>query len=275
MIKLSIIIVSYNTRDLTLSCLDSIGKSGFKGTIEIVVVDNGSKDGSQNAIKGFEFSDNDVQLRLIENDSNLGFAKANNQGIKKSKGENILLLNSDTKVLPDSLRKLVGFVSKNDKIGIVGPRLLNPDKSVQDSVYRLPTVTRAVKQYWLGKMGLLEKHHPKSKKPVQVEAVVGAAFLIPRRVVEKIGLLDERYFMYYEDLDYCRRVMKAGLMVYYLPSAEVIHYHGASGKKIKEDENQWKRLIPSSKTYHGFVDHYLIFSIIWVSQKVQNILGKD
>ena len=94
-----------------------------------------------------------------------------------------------------------------------------------------------------------------------------AAFLITPKALNKVGLLDERYFMYFEDIDYCRRIARAGLKIYYLPEAEVYHVHGASGKGLVDDKNQWKRLIPSSKIYHGLLRHYLISFIIASSQK--------
>jgi GT2 family glycosyltransferase len=123
----------------------------------------------------------------------------------------------------------------------------------------------------LGKKGAFELFVPKGDKPVEVDAVVGASFLITPMARKKVGLLDERYFMYFEDLDYCRRVNKLGLKVYYLPSAKIIHYHGASGKKIVKPAFQWKRLIPSSKIYHGALTHYLINFIIWLGQKIKKI----
>jgi GT2 family glycosyltransferase len=276
MVELSIIIVSFNTKDLTINCLKSILDSGCILPYEIIVVDNGSLDGSVKAIKKFIQSEKDSRnIYLIRNRSNIGFARANNQGIKKAKGKYILLLNSDTKVVPSSLDKLVKYADKKKDAGVVGARLLNSDKSIQSSVYRLPTITRAIKQYWFAKEGLLDKYYPKSGKPTEVEAVVGAVFLITPQARTKVGRLNNRYFMYYEDLDYCRRVLKSGLKVYYLPSAKIIHYHGASGKNVFEESGQWRRLIPSSKVYHGIFGHYLFFFIIWISQKFQKALGRN
>ena len=104
----------------------------------------------------------------------------------------------------------------------------------------------------------VKKYAPLTKIPVVVEAAVGASFLMTRNALDKVGMLDEKYYFYFEDIDYCRRVRRAGLKVYYLPDSKVIHYHGASGKKIADPENQWRRLIPSSKIYHGVFKHYLI-----------------
>ena len=262
---LSIIIVSFNTKELTLKCIDSILASRLKITYEIIVVDNGSSDGSQEDFKRLS----DKRIKLILNDKNLGFAKANNQGIRKAKGKYILLLNSDTEVKKGAIDNLYDFAKVKKSVGVVGARLLNPDGSIQGSVYRVPTITRTIYQYWFDKGKFLDKYYPESRVPVEVEAVVGGAFLITQEALNKVGLLDERYFMYFEDLDYCRRARKAELKVYYLPSSEIIHHHGVSGKKLVSIENQWRRLVPSSKIYHGALKHYLINFIIWSGQKWQ------
>ena len=260
---LSVIIVNFNTADLTQACIESILASGSKLTIEIIVVDNGSSQ----KLKLSKSAD----LRLLANTSNLGFAKANNQGIKIARGEYLLLLNSDTKVKPKALDHLVGFARANPDAGVVGAKLLNLDGSVQASCLRLPTLARTLKHYWLGQKGLLDKYVPKPQVASQVEAVVGAAFLITPAALDKIRSLDERYFMYYEDLEYCKQVKKIGLKVYYLPTAQIIHYHGASGKNLASDVNQWRRLIVSSKIYHGSFAHYLIYLLTWTHQKVSTI----
>lgn len=267
MVNITIIIVSYNTKILTLQCIKSIITSVKQLKYEIIIVDNGSTDGSAIAIRKFQIPNSKFQIKLIENEENLGFARANNQGIKVAKGSYILLLNSDTKVKEESLEELVNFAKRTPDAGVVGPRLLNADGSVQPSVFRFPTIGRAVSQYWLGKQEQLDKYYPEGDQPIGVDSIVGASFLITPVALEKVGGLDERYFMFYEDLDYCRKVRARGLKVYYLPSSEIVHYHGASGKKIKDGANQWRRLIPSSKIYHGSLKHYLLNFIIWTGQK--------
>ncbi|MCH7641195.1 glycosyltransferase family 2 protein [Patescibacteria group bacterium] len=265
---LSIIIVSYNTKKLTLDCIKSVINEGSGLKKEIIVVDNGSKDGSTKEIE--EYS-RQTTLRLIKNRTNLGFSKANNQGIKSAKGKYILLLNSDTKVKKEVLGKLVKFAEKTPDVGVVGARLLNEDGTLQGSCFHFPTIKNAIREYFLGKKGLFDKFAPGGEKPVEVEALVGAAFLITPKALEEVGPLDERYFFYMEDLDYCRRVWRAGLKVYYLPEAEVFHYHGASGKHIADPENQWRRQIPSSKIYHGLFKHYLLTAVLWSGQKWQRL----
>lgn len=268
MFDLSIVVVSYNTKDLTLQCIKSI-RDSIKGVnYEVIVIDNGSADGTVASIQNVK-----LKLKILTNRENLGFARANNQGIKVAKGKYILLLNSDTEIRQGSVEELLKFAKQSPDAGVVGSRLLNKDGSIQPSAFRFPTINRAVSQYWLGKKGILDKYTPEGDMPSEVEAVVGASFLITPAALKRIGFLDGRYFMFYEDLDYCRRVWKSGLKVYYLPSSVVIHYHGASGEKLENPVNQWRRLIPSSKIYHGVFRHYLFNFVIWSGQKFTKVWG--
>lgn len=267
---LSIIIVNYNTKDLVLECIRSIKVEGSKITKEIIIVDNGSSDGSASKFKSIYKNDNSI--KILENDSNLGFAKGNNIGMKAAKGEYILLLNSDTLVKKNSLGKLVEFAELKPDAGVVGPKLLNIDGSFQPSVSHFPSIINAIREYWLGQKGGFELYTPNTDEPLVVDAVVGAAFLITPSALKKVGLLNERYFFYYEDLDYCRRARDMSLKVYFLPTSQVIHYLGASGKNIAKPEFQWRRLITSSKIYNGILTHYLINFIIWSGQKWQKLL---
>jgi len=265
---ISIIIPSYDTKELTTNCIRSIDEDGTsKLKKEVIVVDNASSDGTSETLEKLRF--NNLKLTIIRNNENIGFARACNRGIRRSSGKYVLLLNSDTKVISGAIDKLVEFAESTPDAGVIGARLLNEDGSVQPSCFRLPTLFKAVSQYWLNRGNLLDKYYPKGNTPLVVEAVVGAAFLITPEGVKKVGLLDERYFMYFEDLDYCRRVKDAGLKVYYLPTAKIFHLHGASGVSLADEKSQWKRLVPSSKIYHGGVLHYLISFVIWLSQKLR------
>ena len=266
MTDVSIIIVNYNTKELVLDCLRSIQNEGSRLNKEIIIVDNASVDGSLQTFKKID------RIKLIINKKNLGFAKASNQGIETAKGKSILLLNSDTKVKKGFLQKLEDFTEKIEDAGVVGPRLLNINGSVQKSVMHFPTILRAIREYWLNQKGKYELYIPECKDFCEVDAVVGAVFWITKKAIKKVGFLDERYFMYFEDLEYCRRVRNAGLKVYYFPLAEVVHYHGVSGKNVVKPELQWQRLIPSSKIYNGILKHYLINFILWSGQKWQSLL---
>jgi hypothetical protein len=264
---LSVIIASYNTRELLGRCLKSVEREKGKLALEAIVIDNASTDSSPQMVKK-EFP----KVKLTVNRENLGFARAVNQGFREAQGKTILLLNSDTQLTKGGLAKLLEF---EKKVGpaIIGTKLINPDGSVQPSVFYLPTVKRAILEYWLGRKGYFAKYAPTGENPQEVEVVSGGAMLISRAVAEKIGLMDERYFMYFEDLDFCRRAHQAGFKVYYLPTVEIIHEHGASGKALVDSANQWRRLVPSSKIYHGDARHYLINFILWSGQKLKDFLS--
>ncbi len=270
--KLSIVVVNLNTKDLTIGCLRSIQRESKNISFEVLLTDNGSNDGSVEALKKLQ---KEVYWRnkitLIFNETNTGYAKANNQGIKAAKGEYVLLLNNDTVVHKDALQNLLTFAENTVDAGVIGSKLLNIDGSLQSSCYHFPTITNAIREYIFGQKGLFEKFAPKVNNPVNVDSVVGAAFLITPKALEKVGVLDERYFAYFEDIDYCRQVWKQGLKVYYLPNSVITHYHGATFKKLADDGQRWKKLIPSSITYHGFIKHYILYVILWTGQKWQKL----
>lgn len=267
---LSIIIVNYNTKKLILDCIASIQKEASDLKIEIIVIDNASTDGS---IEELSFFEKKKILKLVKNDINLGFAKANNQGIKFAKGKYILLLNSDTVVKRGVFKKLLDFAKEHPDAGAVVPQLLDPNGTIQASCFNFPTITRAIRQYWLGQKEILNKYIPVTYnfQPITVEIAVMAAFLITPKTLKKVGPLDERYFMFFEDFEYCRQMKKVDLKLYYLPSVQVIHYHGGSGKNLVNESDQWRRLIPSSKIYHGIVGHYLFNFILWSGQRFKKL----
>lgn len=260
---LSIVIPNFNTPQLVLDCIGSILKSQPTLSYEIIIVDNGSTDNSATLLKKI----NNRKVSVIINKANEGFSKACNKGILKSSGEYVLLLNSDTIVTKDALDALVDFARKNVDAGVVGSQLLNKDRTIQPSCFHFSTLTLTIQQYWLGKKGLLDKYAPAGEAPSEVDAIVGASFLITPVARKEVGLLDSRYFMFFEDLDYCRRVKKKGLKVYYLPQSKVIHLHGESGKKLADNDNQWRRLIASSKIYFGEVGHATRTFVMWSAQK--------
>ena len=181
-----------------------------------------------------------------------------------------MLLNSDTEVKKDSIQKLWEFAQDHPDAGVVASRLLNPDGSIQPSAYRLPTIWMAIRQYWFGEKNLFDKYIPKTPT---VEVAVMASFLITPICFKKVGLLNEKYFMIFEDFDYCRKVKEVGLKIYYEPKSEVIHYHGESGKNLADKENQWRRLIPGSIIYHGVAKHYILYFILWTGQKFQKLFS--
>lgn len=273
-ITLSIVIVNLNTIDLTVGCIRSIEKQAKDISFEVLLTDNGSNDGSVEAFQKISkekfWKD---RFTLILNDNNTGYAKANNQGIRKAKGKYVMLLNNDTIVHKDALQNLIKFVDNTPDVGVVGSKLLNIDGTLQMSCFNFPTIKNAILEYFLGKKGLFDKFAPLGKDPKTVDSVVGAAFLMTPKALKMVGMLDERYFAYFEDIDYCRQSWKNGLKVYYLPNSVITHYHGATFKKLANESERWKKLIPSSKIYHGLVNHYIINAILWVGQKWQKIVG--
>lgn len=236
---LSIIIVNYNTKGLLRETLESIYKNPTYREFEIIVVDNGSSDGSQEMVKK-EFPD----VILIENKQNLGFAKANNIGIKIAKGKYILLLNSDTEVLRGTLDSCIDFLEKDEakEIGILGCKVMLPDGKLDLACRRgFPTPKNS-----FFKIFGLAKLFPKSRffagynltyldenQSYEVDSVVGAFMLIRREVIDKIGLLDEDYFMFGEDIDFCFRAKQNGFKVYYYADAKIIHHKRGSGRNLK------------------------------------------
>lgn len=239
--ELSIIIVSWNVKKLLAKCLESIFKNQGNLDLEIIVVDNASKDKTVEMIKQ-EFS----RIKLIANNKNLGFAKANNQGIKQSQGEFILILNPDTEIIGNGLEKMLEFMKQNQKAGIAGCQHLNPDKTIQPSVRRFPTLvpillilTKIAKI--LPNLPSLKKYLAKDfnyKQQRQVDQTAGSFLMIRRQVIEKIGLFDEKFFTWFEEVDLCKRAKNAGWEIWYTPVAEIIHHGGASFKQQLTLKNQ-------------------------------------
>lgn len=223
-LDISIIIVNWNTRDLLADCLNSIARTAAGMAHEIIVVDNASSDGSREMVR-----EHFPHVRLLVNAGNVGFAKANNQAIQASAGRYVLLLNSDTVVLPGALPALVRFMDAHPQVGIVGAKLLNRDGTLQPSWARFPTVwsellgrnSRARERY-LTREGALA---------FAVDWVGGACFMICRAVVEEVGLLDEGYFMYSEEMDWCFRVRQKSWLVCYYPEAQVVHLGRQSSRQ--------------------------------------------
>ncbi|MDP2909204.1 MAG: glycosyltransferase family 2 protein [Nanoarchaeota archaeon] len=242
---LSVIIVNWNSGRFLEQCISSIYEQAPKLRFEILVVDNASSDQSLACLK--EFSG----VRLIKNKKNFGFAKANNQAIKRAKGRHILLLNPDMVVLKDSLEHMVRFLDHNKKIGVLGCKLLNPDRSVQPSCHAfltLPHVFFEVSQlnslfpknrFFMKTLGFLNSFFPKLfvnysvlGKPLEVESVMGSCYMIRRKALEKTGLLDENFFLYHEEMELSFRMWQKGYKVMFYPYASVVHYNKHSAKMV-------------------------------------------
>jgi len=235
-VDLSIIIVNFNTKDFLRECLNSLKRSQIKYSLEIFVVDNASKDNSAKMVKK-EFP----EVKLIENKDNLGFARANNQAIKKAHGRYILLLNPDTIVQKDTLQVMVDFMEKNQQTGAATCKIELPDGSLDQASHRgFPTVWNSL-CYFSG----LERTFPKIRffsgyslsyllkgTIHEIDAGCGAFLMIRKKAGDEVAWLDEDYFWYGEDLDFCYRLKQKGWQIVFIPLVKIIHYKGvASGIK--------------------------------------------
>jgi N-acetylglucosaminyl-diphospho-decaprenol L-rhamnosyltransferase len=232
-IHLSIIIVSWNVRDLLRACLRSIDADRADLDLEVIVVDAASHDGSPAMIQ-VEFP----WVKLIACSDNVGFPRGNNLGIGAANGRYLLLLNPDTELHDGALATLLAFLDAQPDVGVVGPQLLNSDGTVQSSRRRFPTLATALfESTWLEPLApkrLLDRYYMRDlpdDQAADVDWLTGACLLVRRQVVDQVGLLDEDYFMYSEELDWCRRIKAAGWRLVYLPAAQIVHHLGKSSEQ--------------------------------------------
>jgi GT2 family glycosyltransferase len=223
MVDVSIIIVSWNARAYLVKCLESLRSQRSVHPTETIVVDNASADGSADAVEK-QFP----EVRVIRNEANLGFARANNLGIQRAQARYFALVNSDIEVLDDCIDRMVAYMGGHPRVGVLGPRILNPDDTLQESCQRFPKLWRALAQA-LGIHRLLPSvAYCSHARTGRVEALTGCFLMARREALEQVGGLDERFFMYGEDLDWCKRFDDAGWEAAYYTGAEVIHHGGRS-----------------------------------------------
>lgn len=263
-LDLSLVIVTYNSADNVGKLLDSIKKSPDKLKKEVIVVDNASSDSSVKMIE-----QHTLKVKLIKSKQNLGFSKAVNLAIKESRGRFVMLINPDTALVGNCLNTLVKFAEKTSPLGAVAPRLLDFDGKPQASVFRFPTISNAIRRYFFNQKQRYNKYLPHRLQ--KVEIAIMAAFLVPRLTLEKVGLLDERFFLYYEDVEFCKRLNKYHLPIYYLPAARVKHVSGASGHFKSHHQSP---LLKSAQIYHGQLYSKLLNATLWLGQKYQRLWGK-
>jgi len=231
--KVSIVIVNWNTCTLLENCLKSVYSETKPDLMEVIVIDNGSSDNSCEMVRS-HFKD----VKLIGNATNVGFAKATNQGLEVSRGEYVLMLNSDTVILDQAIEKTVHFADNHHDTAIIGPKLLNPDGSFQNSCFRFPSllgiflnaiyISQVFKDNYIINWDRYGRRDWSTFQ--EVDCVMGSYMLVRRSVPKEVGLLDTDYFMYGEETDFCYRVKKAGWKILYYPDARVIHIHGGSEK---------------------------------------------
>ncbi|MFH1502690.1 MAG: glycosyltransferase family 2 protein [Candidatus Eisenbacteria bacterium] len=226
-LDLTIVIVSYNVRDLIVECLESVRVTMHGLSFETIVVDNASTDGSAEAVRR-RFTD----VRVIESPSNLGFAAANNVAIRESRGRFVLLLNPDTRILENRLPDDVCFIEERAGVGALGCRLVNPDGTPQPSCYRFPCL-REVFGFYFGGPGSTGRSAVEGERETRdVDFVRGAFMLLRRAALERTGALDERFFMYAEEADLCLRLKCSGWRTVYRPRTVVMHRRGKSAEQL-------------------------------------------
>jgi GT2 family glycosyltransferase len=235
--RVCIVIVNWNTRELLERCLMSVAgevAAGAAGEIEVIVVDNASTDASADLVQR-EYP----WVKLIANEHNLGFARANNQAIEVSRSDFVLLLNSDTVVRRGAIGTLTEFMERRVGVGAAGAKLLNTDGSLQHSCRPMLTPER---EFW--RLTYLDRLWPRAsyamaswdeKRPQEVEVMMGACMMLRREALDEVGLLDESYFMYTEEVDLCYRLAYAGWELWYVPLALVTHYGQASSRQVAQE----------------------------------------
>lgn len=288
MIDLSIITVSWNVESILKKCLESLEHAGLAliapdGTqhgaglkTQVIIVDSASKDGTVSMIKA-----NFSWVHLIASQENIGFVRGNNLGLKQAEGRLIMLLNPDTEVLGDTLQRLAQVLESDPKIGIVGPHTLNSDGTHQSTRRRFPT-------FWTGvfESTWLEPYAPKriierfrvlempDTGTYPVDWVQGSALLAKRELWDTLGSLDERYRMYAEEMDWCKRAKDAGWQVYYVGDAKIIHHSGQSSNQVKARSHvhfQHSKLRYFQK-FHGTLPALLLRVVVVLNYAVQMLL---
>lgn len=293
MILLSIIIVNHNSKKLLRDCLKSIFQNIKDIDFEILVVDNASLDESLEMIRS-EFS----EIKVIINKENFGFARANNQAIKKAEGKYILLLNPDTIILDKNFKKFIKFMEEHSEVKACGPLVLNSDKTMQRQCKRgLTTFWNSFTYYsglwrlfsqnkwWRKKFGGYFLLNKPDDEICEVDNLSGAAMMVKREILEKVGLMCEDYVMYWEDIDWCFRIKQAGWKICYFPSTKIIHYGGAGGTQLHIFKNLWyfhkgaclfyKRYLASN---YFFLSNFLYYSGIWIAfslKLLSNLFRKE
>lgn len=262
--KVSIVIVSWNTKEILAECLNSIAPvyermNKNEAQLEVIVVDNASSDGTISLLKeSFKW------VTLIDTGENLGFPGGNNRGFAVSQGEFILLLNPDTVVHDFAIEEMVQFLDSNPNVGAVGSRLLNTDGSLQESCYPRPTLGRELWRLFhldrIKAIGIYDMDSWSLSEPREVDVLMGACILVRRSIIQKIGGMDEDYFMYSEEVDLCRRIQTDGWPIYWLPKAQITHYGGQSTNLVKTE--MFLRLYESKLLYFS-KNHGRIVALIY------------
>lgn len=254
MILISVVIVAYNSQDFLERCIKSILKFLPKNG-EVLVVDNASTENTSKILQKFG-----LKIKLIKSEENLGFGKGNNLAVEQARGEYLFFLNPDTELVGSTFEPLMDFYAKTKNIGIMAPKLIMPNGQTQPLVKELPTVWGAFNEYVLGVKNSYSEYAPQTDQPVEVGMVYGAAMLIKKELFDSVGGFDEKYFMYYEDADLCRKVSKLGKKVYYFPGVVIKHIVGG----VKTDLDRYKLNYDSFVKYHGVLVSAILLLIFQI-----------
>jgi len=279
-LELSVVVLSWNTAELLRACLASLRRHPFPGSWEVIVVDNGSADESA-ALVASEFP----AARLIRNAVNEGYARGNNIGLREARGELLLLLNSDTEVHPGTLERLAGFLREHPDAGAVSCQFVGPDGAVQPSCMRFPSVkTVLVYDTILGALfprGEMTRYYYRDfdhRTTREVEQPPGACFMVRRAALERVGLLDEGMFLFFNDVDLCLRLRQAGWRIWFLADARILHHVGGSTRRFTDTTLEWhKNRTLYYRKHHGRLATFLCKgAALYVAARVfvQFLLGR-
>lgn len=265
-VDLSVVIVSWNTHDILRRCLRSVFENLGALAAEVFVVDNGSSDGSADMVER-EFS----EATLIRNPTNRGFAAANNQAMSRACGRYILLLNSDTEVLDSVLSRSVHYMDANPSVGVFACRVLNPDGSVQPTCFMSPSVINTMLKVsglfrfsWPRFFGREHLMHWNRDSERDVDVVTGCYLLARSSAVDEVGLLDERFFFFGEETDWCKRFDEAGWEIRFAPVGEIVHIGNASGRKLdsRRDLLLTKGLVRFHRKHSGAMNAFVVWVLL-------------
>ena len=258
---MSIVLVCWNNKDYLEPCLDSLFDAGLTCDFNVIVVDNGSTDGSQAMLK-----EKFPEVKIIQNDHNVGLGKASNQGIEATSGRYILLLNNDTLVNGPSLNTLVDFLDQHPDTGAVGGKLLNPDGSLQAAGSNFPSLledflvsTRLGAVIWPN-----FPDHKESNQQKEVDWIGSACLLVRRKALDQVGLLDEKYFIYGDEADLQYRLKKAGWPTYFLPEVTTIHFGGRSMDRWRRRKMVYRGKMMFYRKNYGAFQTFILRLMLFV-----------
>jgi GT2 family glycosyltransferase len=274
-VNVSIVIVNWNTRDILRDCLKSVFEQTKDISFEVIVVDNASSDGSVLMVKS-EFP----RVVLIENKENHGFAAANNQGMQIAKGRYVLLLNSDTIVLDGAIQKSLAFADQHPEAAVVGCKVLNPDRSLQPTCFMYPSLLNLLlSSTYLYKLFPCSRFFGRERMTWwarddvrEVEVVTGCFMLVRKEAIERVGMMDESFFMYAEETDWCYRFKMADWKLLFTPDTQIIHLGGQSSKAVRPQMIIQLRvgILQFIEKHHNIVYYYLakVMILLWLAIRI-------